>query len=60
VFVGLGKDVSETECLATAEEFEFVPCLHRYVSAVYEDHIWRHPLWAPPNGLISLCALTAG
>ncbi|MED6124687.1 hypothetical protein PIB30_061349 [Stylosanthes scabra] len=34
---------------ATAEEFEPVPRLCRYILAVYEDDL-RHPLWAPPGG----------
>ncbi|GMI99624.1 hypothetical protein like AT3G49050 [Hibiscus trionum] len=40
---------SETWGLATAEEFEPVPRLCRYILAVYEDDI-RHPLWEPPGG----------
>ncbi|KAE8733913.1 putative 60S ribosomal protein L36e [Hibiscus syriacus] len=38
---------SETWGLATAEEFEPVPRMCRYILAVYEDDI-RHPLWEPP------------
>ncbi|KAK4280342.1 hypothetical protein QN277_011976 [Acacia crassicarpa] len=40
---------SETWGLATAEEFEPVPRLCRYILAVYEDDLW-HPIWAPPGG----------
>ncbi|KAE8662137.1 hypothetical protein F3Y22_tig00113719pilonHSYRG00085 [Hibiscus syriacus] len=40
---------SETWGLATAEEFEPVPRMCRYILAVYEDDI-RHPLWEPPSG----------
>ncbi|PPD67444.1 hypothetical protein GOBAR_DD35673 [Gossypium barbadense] len=40
---------SVTWGLATAEEFEPVPRLCRYILAVYEDNI-RHPLWEPPGG----------
>ncbi|RYQ94052.1 hypothetical protein Ahy_B09g100253 [Arachis hypogaea] len=40
---------SETWGLATAEEFEPVPRLCRYILAVYEDDL-RNPLWAPPGG----------
>ncbi|CAI9775027.1 unnamed protein product [Fraxinus pennsylvanica] len=40
---------SETWDLATAEEFEPVPRLCRYILAVYEDDL-RHPLWEPPQG----------
>ncbi|KAL4280530.1 hypothetical protein GQ457_03G013560 [Hibiscus cannabinus] len=40
---------SETWGLATAEEFEPVPRLCRYILAVYEEDI-RHPLWEPPGG----------
>ncbi|KAH7557653.1 hypothetical protein ACOSP7_027496 [Xanthoceras sorbifolium] len=40
---------SETWGLATAEEFEPVPRLCRYILAVYEDDL-RHPLWEPPGG----------
>lgn len=40
---------SETWGIATAEEFEPVPRLCRYILAVYEDDI-RHPLWEPPGG----------
>ncbi|KAK7279934.1 hypothetical protein RJT34_24995 [Clitoria ternatea] len=40
---------SETWGLATAEEFEPIPRLCRYILAVYEDDI-RHPLWEPPGG----------
>ncbi|KAJ1399228.1 Mono-/di-acylglycerol lipase, N-terminal [Sesbania bispinosa] len=40
---------SETWGFATAEEFESVPRLCRYILAVYEDDL-RHPLWAPPCG----------
>ncbi|KAK9021827.1 hypothetical protein V6N11_011795 [Hibiscus sabdariffa] len=41
--------IRETWGLATAEEFEPVPRLCRYILAVYEDDI-RHPLWEPPGG----------
>ncbi|EXC19144.1 hypothetical protein L484_006509 [Morus notabilis] len=40
---------SDTWGLATAEEFEPVPRLCRYILAVYEDDI-RQPLWEPPEG----------
>uniref|UniRef100_A0A2P2JCE5 Uncharacterized protein MANES_06G149400 n=1 Tax=Rhizophora mucronata TaxID=61149 RepID=A0A2P2JCE5_RHIMU len=40
---------SETWGLATAEEFEPVPRICRYMLAVYEDDL-RHPLWEPPGG----------
>ncbi|XWS61183.1 hypothetical protein CRYUN_Cryun07bG0103800 [Craigia yunnanensis] len=40
---------SETWGLATAEEFEPVPRLCRYILAVYEEDL-RHPLWEPPGG----------
>lgn len=40
---------SETWGLATAEEFEPVPRLCRYILSVYEDDL-RHPLWEPPGG----------
>ncbi|KAB1204840.1 hypothetical protein CJ030_MR7G015327 [Morella rubra] len=40
---------SETWGLATAEEFEPVPRLCRYILAVYEDDL-RKPLWEPPGG----------
>lgn len=40
---------SETWGLATAEEFEPVPRLCRYILAVYEDDL-RCPLWEPPGG----------
>ncbi|KAJ8437217.1 LOW QUALITY PROTEIN: hypothetical protein Cgig2_012486 [Carnegiea gigantea] len=40
---------SEDWGLATAEEFEPVPRLCRYILAVYEDDL-RNPLWAPPGG----------
>lgn len=40
---------SEDWGLATAEEFEPVPRLCRYILAVYEDDL-RNPLWEPPGG----------
>ncbi|KAE8077720.1 hypothetical protein FH972_016255 [Carpinus fangiana] len=40
---------SETWGVATAEEFEPIPRLCRYILAVYEDDL-RHPLWEPPGG----------
>ncbi|KAJ8752783.1 hypothetical protein K2173_008518 [Erythroxylum novogranatense] len=40
---------SETWGIATAEDFEPVPRLCRYILAVYEDDL-RHPLWEPPEG----------
>lgn len=40
---------SETWGLATAEEFEPVPRLCRYILAVYEDDL-RNPQWEPPRG----------
>ncbi|KAL2967274.1 hypothetical protein AAZX31_16G165900 [Glycine max] len=40
---------SENWGFATAEEFEPIPRLCRYILAVYEDDL-RHPLWAPPGG----------
>lgn len=40
---------SETWGQATAEEFEPVPRLCRYILAVYEDDL-RSPLWEPPGG----------
>ncbi|ONI25339.1 hypothetical protein PRUPE_2G296900 [Prunus persica] len=40
---------SETWGIATAEEFEPVPRLCRYILAVYEDDL-RQPLWEPPGG----------
>ncbi|XP_021892194.1 uncharacterized protein LOC110810349 [Carica papaya] len=40
---------SETWGLATAEEFEPVPRLCRYILAVYEEDL-RNPLWEPPGG----------
>jgi len=44
-----GGHDSEDWGLATAEEFEPVPRLCRYILAVYEDDL-RNPLWAPPGG----------
>ncbi|KAI4324937.1 hypothetical protein MLD38_030378 [Melastoma candidum] len=40
---------SETWGLATAEEFEPIPRLCRYLLSVYEEDL-RNPLWAPPGG----------
>ncbi|KAK3017611.1 hypothetical protein RJ639_004845 [Escallonia herrerae] len=40
---------SETWGIASAEEFEPVPRLCRYILAGYEDDL-RHPLWEPPRG----------
>ncbi|GMH08980.1 hypothetical protein Nepgr_010820 [Nepenthes gracilis] len=40
---------SENWGLATAEEFEAVPRLCRYILSVYEDDL-RHPIWEPPRG----------
>ncbi|XP_050223747.1 uncharacterized protein LOC126673588 [Mercurialis annua] len=40
---------SETWGLATAEEFDPVPRLCKYILAVYEDDL-RAPLWEPPGG----------
>ncbi|CAJ1952796.1 unnamed protein product [Sphenostylis stenocarpa] len=40
---------SENWGFATAEEFEPIPRLCRYILAVYEDDL-RQPLWAPPGG----------
>lgn len=40
---------SETWGLSSAEEFEPVPRLCRYILAVYEDDL-RHPLWEPLGG----------
>ncbi|XP_050236447.1 uncharacterized protein LOC126686441 [Mercurialis annua] len=40
---------SENWGLATAEEFEPVPRLCRFILAVYEDDL-RNPVWAPPGG----------
>ncbi|XP_076906552.1 uncharacterized protein LOC143562700 [Bidens hawaiensis] len=40
---------SEMWGVATAEEFEPVPRLCRYILAVYEDDL-RCPLWEPPGG----------
>ncbi|XP_048496951.1 uncharacterized protein LOC104888536 isoform X2 [Beta vulgaris subsp. vulgaris] len=40
---------SEDWGLATAEEFEPVPRLCRYILSVYEDDL-RNPLFAPPGG----------
>ncbi|XP_071710715.1 uncharacterized protein [Rutidosis leptorrhynchoides] len=40
---------SETWSVASAEEFEPVPRLCRYILAVYEDDL-RCPLWEPPGG----------
>ncbi|PHU23082.1 hypothetical protein BC332_08189 [Capsicum chinense] len=40
---------SETWSVATAEEFEPVPRLCRYILAVYE-HDLREPQWEPPEG----------
>ncbi|KAK2983525.1 hypothetical protein RJ640_023059 [Escallonia rubra] len=40
---------SETWGIASAEEFEPVPRLCRYILAGYEDDL-RHPLWEPPQG----------
>ena len=40
---------SETWGLASAEEFEPIPRICRYILAVYEDDI-RNPLWEPPRG----------
>ncbi|KAF1897131.1 hypothetical protein Lal_00034833 [Lupinus albus] len=40
---------SETWGIATAEEFEPVPRLCRYILAVYEDDL-KNPLWAPLDG----------
>uniref|UniRef100_A0A7C9AL19 Triacylglycerol lipase n=1 Tax=Opuntia streptacantha TaxID=393608 RepID=A0A7C9AL19_OPUST len=44
-----GGHDSEDWGLATAEEFEPVPRLCRYILAVYEDDL-RNPRWAPPGG----------
>ncbi|KAH7840525.1 hypothetical protein Vadar_018069 [Vaccinium darrowii] len=40
---------SETWGLSTAQEFEPVPRICRYILAVYEDDL-RHPLWEPEGG----------
>ncbi|GMY07215.1 Lipase, class 3 [Fagus crenata] len=40
---------SENWGIASAEEFEPVPRLCRYLLAVYEDDL-RHPLWEPSGG----------
>ncbi|KAJ9545755.1 hypothetical protein OSB04_025462 [Centaurea solstitialis] len=40
---------SETWGVATAQEFEPVPRLCRYILAVYEDDL-KCPLWEPPGG----------
>ncbi|XP_057533544.1 uncharacterized protein LOC130811309 isoform X1 [Amaranthus tricolor] len=40
---------SENWGLATAEEFQPVARLCRYILAVYEDDL-RNPIWAPPGG----------
>lgn len=40
---------SETWGIATAEEFEPVPRLCRYILSVYEDDL-RHPVWEPVGG----------
>ncbi|XP_031096300.1 uncharacterized protein LOC116000368 [Ipomoea triloba] len=40
---------SENWGLATADEFEPVPRLCRYILAVYEDDL-RNPQWEPPRG----------
>ncbi|PKA53029.1 hypothetical protein AXF42_Ash002010 [Apostasia shenzhenica] len=40
---------SENWSLATAEEFEPVPRLCRYILANYEDDL-EHPQWEPPRG----------
>lgn len=40
---------SENWGIATAEEFEPVPRLCRYILAVYEEDL-RNPLWEPPEG----------
>ncbi|KAK6936830.1 Mono-/di-acylglycerol lipase, N-terminal [Dillenia turbinata] len=40
---------SENWGLASAEEFEPVPRLCRYILSVYEDDL-THPLWEPPGG----------
>lgn len=40
---------SENWGMATAEEFEPVPRLCRYILAVYEDDL-RNPMWEPPTG----------
>ena len=40
---------SETWGLSSAEEFEPVPRICRYILAVYEDDL-RQPLWEPPGG----------
>ncbi|WOG91352.1 hypothetical protein DCAR_0310601 [Daucus carota subsp. sativus] len=40
---------SQTWGLATAQEFEPVPRLCRYILAVYEDDL-RNPVWEPPGG----------
>lgn len=40
---------SETWGLSTAEEFEPVPRLCRYILAVYEEDL-HHPLWEPAGG----------
>ncbi|KAI4330881.1 hypothetical protein MLD38_029138 [Melastoma candidum] len=40
---------SETWGLATADEFDPVPRLCRYLLSVYEEDL-RNPLWAPPGG----------
>ncbi|GAB4858278.1 hypothetical protein Ancab_009751 [Ancistrocladus abbreviatus] len=44
-----GGHDSETWGIATAEEFEPVPHMCRYILAVYEDDI-RHPVREPPGG----------
>lgn len=40
---------SESWGLASAEEFEPVPRLCRYILSVYEEDL-EHPIWAPPGG----------
>lgn len=40
---------SETWGIVTAEEFEPVPRLCRYILSVYEDDL-RHPVWEPVGG----------
>ncbi|XP_071707416.1 uncharacterized protein [Rutidosis leptorrhynchoides] len=40
---------SESWGVATAEEFEPVPRLCRYILAVYEDDL-NYPIWEPPGG----------
>ncbi|CAL5381919.1 unnamed protein product [Camellia sinensis] len=48
-FLYAAGNESENWGLASAEEFEPVPRICRYILAVYEEDL-RNPIWAPPGG----------